>query len=147
MHTTDNIFPVLPIKHLVKQDGEQTTPHKMETYTKPSVSKPRVLFCPCVVIKSTAHVETKALNIRHQSIKGFGGIFVGIPQHQKDYIIYVDSTQKIVSSHDIVFDKTFSSELSYISCPYSEALATKLAVLYIPYATSSHEQTCNICTF
>ena len=29
MYTTDYIFPVLPIKHLVNQDGEPTTPHKL----------------------------------------------------------------------------------------------------------------------
>ena len=33
---------------------------------------------------ATAHVETKTLNMRHQAQKGFRGIFVGIPQHQKD---------------------------------------------------------------
>ena len=37
MHTTDNIFPVLPIKHLVNQDGEPTTPHKLKIGPKPSV--------------------------------------------------------------------------------------------------------------
>ena len=43
----------------------------------------RSLFCPCVVRKATAHVETKTLNMRHQAQKGFRGISVGIPQHQK----------------------------------------------------------------
>ena len=49
MCTTDHIFPVIPIKHLVNQDGKPTTPHKMATVTKPSVSNLRVLFCICVV--------------------------------------------------------------------------------------------------
>ena len=43
--------------------------------------------------------------------------------------------------------KTFSSAIAYTSRPYSESLATRRAVLYIPYATSSHEQTGNIITF
>ena len=34
MYTTDNIFPVIPIKHLVIQDGEPTTPNKLETVTE-----------------------------------------------------------------------------------------------------------------
>ena len=34
-----------------------------------------------------------------------------------------------------------------MSCPYSEALAMRPAVSYIPYATSYHEQTGNIITF
>ena len=37
MYTTDNIFPVLPIKDLIKEDGDATTPHKLATGTKPSV--------------------------------------------------------------------------------------------------------------
>ena len=37
MYTTQNIFTVLPIKHLIKHDGEPTTLQKLETGTKPSV--------------------------------------------------------------------------------------------------------------
>ena len=33
MYITDNIFTVLPIKHLVNQEGELTTPHKLTTVT------------------------------------------------------------------------------------------------------------------
>ena len=83
MYKTDHIFPVLPIKDLINKDGDSTTPHKLATGTKPSVSHLCVLVCPCVVQKATAHVETKTLNMRHQAQKGFCGIFVGIPEHQK----------------------------------------------------------------
>ena len=83
MYTTDQIFPVLPIKDLINKDGDPTTPHKLATGTKPSVSHLRVLFCPCVVQKSTARVERKTLNMRHQAQKHFRGIFVVISQHQK----------------------------------------------------------------
>ena len=58
-------------------------PHKIATGIKPLVSHLRVLFYPCVVQKDTAHVETKTLNMRHQAQKGFRGIFVEIPEHQK----------------------------------------------------------------
>ena len=125
MYTTHHIFPVLPINHFINQDGEPTTPQKMSTGTKYSVSNKLVLFCPCVVQKLSAHVDVKVLNMRHQSQKGFWGIFVGIPQHQKVYLIYIHSTQKIVSSHDVVFDETFSIALSYTSHPCSEAIATR----------------------
>ena len=80
---TDHIFPVLPIKYLINEDGDSTTPHKLETGRKPTVLYLRVLFCPCVVWKSTTHVGTMVLNMRHQAQKGFDGICVGIPQHQK----------------------------------------------------------------
>ena len=82
--------------------------------TKPSLSNLCVLFCPCVVQKETVHVDTKALDMRHQSQIFFRSIFVGIPQHQKWYLVYVPSKQKIVSSHCILFDKTFSSTLAYM---------------------------------
>ena len=100
----------------------------------------RVLFCPCVVRKATAHVETKTLNMRHQAQKGFCGIFVVIPQHQKGYLVYVHSTRKVISSYDVVFDERFSSALSYTSRPYSEAMAMRPTVTYTLYATSSKEQ-------
>ena len=45
MYTTDNIFPVLPIKDLLNDDGYPKTPHKLATGTKPSVSNLRVLLC------------------------------------------------------------------------------------------------------
>ena len=105
----------------------------METGTKNSVSKPCVLFCPCVVQKATAHFDTKALNMCRQSQKGFCGILVGIPQHQKGYLIYVHRTQTIVSSHAVVFDEIFYSALAYKPPQYSEALAVQPSVSYIPH--------------
>ena len=47
MYTTDHIFPVLLIKDLINEDGNPTTPHKLSTGTKPSVSHLCLLFCPC----------------------------------------------------------------------------------------------------
>ena len=79
MYTTDHIFLVLPIKYLINKDSDPTTPFKLATGIKPSVSHLRVLFCQCVVRKATAHVGTKTLNMRHLAQKGFRGIFVGIP--------------------------------------------------------------------
>ena len=83
MYTTYQIFPVLPIRDLINEYGDPKTPHKLATGTKPSVSHLRVLFCSCVVQKATAHIETNTLNMRHQAQKGFRGVFVGIPEHQK----------------------------------------------------------------
>ena len=147
MYMTDHIFPVLPIKDLINEDGDPTTPHKLATGKKPSVSHLGVLFCPCVVRKATAHVDTKTLNMRHQAQKGFHGIFVGIPEYQKVYLVYVTSTIKVISSYDVVFDESFSSALSYTSRTYSEAMEMRPAVTYTPYGTSSKEQTGNIITF
>ena len=83
----------------------------------------------------------------NQSQNGFWGIFVGIMQHRKGCLIYVPSTRKIFSLHDVVFDEIFSSALAYTPHPYSQALATRPEVSYIQYAKSSHEKTGNIITF
>ena len=73
----------------------------------------------------------------HQVQKGFRGIFIGIPDHQKGYLVYVPSTRKIISSYDVIFDESFSSALAYTSRPYSEAMAMRPAVTYTLCATSS----------
>ena len=39
--------------------------------------------------------------------------------------MYVPSTNKIISSYDVVFDESFSSVLAYMSRPYSEAMAMR----------------------
>ena len=64
-------------------------PKKLATGTKPSVSNICALFILCVVLKATAHIDGKALNMRHQSQKGFRGIFFLIPQHPKWYLVYI----------------------------------------------------------
>ena len=66
---------------------------------------------------------------------------------QKGGLVYVPSTHKTVSSHDILFDKTFSSALEYTTRTYSDAIIIRPEVSYIPYDTSSHEQTGDIITF
>ena len=85
--------------------------------------------------------------MRHQSQKHFWGIFVGISQHQKGYLIYVPSTCKIVSSNEVAFDEFVFSALSYTSRTHSEALIMRSEVSDILYAASSHEKTGNIITF
>ena len=61
--------------------------------------------------------------------------------------MYVPSTRKVISSYDVVFDKSFSSALSYMSRSYLEAMAMRPAVTYTSYATSLKEQTGDVITF
>ena len=42
MYTADNIFPVLPIKDMINEDGNTNTAFKLATGTKPPVSHLRV---------------------------------------------------------------------------------------------------------
>ena len=106
-----------------------------------------MLFCPYVVRRATTHVGTKSLNMSHQAQKGFRGIIVGIPQHQKGYLVYVPSTRKIISSYDVVFDESFSSVLAYPPQHYSEAIVMPLVVKYLSCATSYGGETGDIITF
>ena len=85
--------------------------------------------------------------MHHQAQKVFCGIFFGIPQHQKDYLVYVPSKRKIISSYDVFFDESLSSALAYTSQPYSEEMVMRPAVTYTPCARSSREQTDYIITF
>ena len=71
MYTTDHIFPVLLIKDMTNEDGKPIMPFKLAAGTKPPLSHLCVLFFTCVLRKATAHVDKKALNMRHQAKKGF----------------------------------------------------------------------------
>ena len=44
MYTTYHIFLIIPIKDLINEDGDPTTPHKLATGKKPKVSHLRLLF-------------------------------------------------------------------------------------------------------
>ena len=99
-----------------------------------------VIF-PGVVRKATAHVDKSGKYASQNSI------FVGIPQHQKGYLVYVPSTRKIIFSYDVVFYESFSSLLEYTSQHYSEVMDMRPAVTYTPYATYLKEQTDDIIMF
>ena len=84
----------------MNEDGDPTILFKLATGTKPLVLHLCVLIFTCVVHKATAYFDKKVINMCHQAQKGFCGIFVVIPQHQKVYLVYVPSTRKIISSYD-----------------------------------------------
>ena len=58
MYTTDHIFPVTPIKDLINEYGDPTTPFKLATGTKPSVSNLRLLFFH-LLYRKILHTLTK----------------------------------------------------------------------------------------
>ena len=146
IYTIDHIFSVIPIKHLVNQDGEPTKPQILATGTKHSVSDLNVLFFPCVLEKATAHVDTKAL-IMHHYKEVIVASSVESHNTRKGYLIYVPITRKYFL-HMTLYSTTQSS--STLACTWhtcSEVLAMQPSVSYIPYATSSHEQNVNIINF
>ena len=52
--------------------------------------------------------------------------------------MYILSTRKIISSYDVVFDESVSSELKITSQSYSKSIDVRVSVTYTPYATSSN---------
>ena len=85
IYMADHIFPVLPIKDLINEDGEPTTPFILATSTKHSILNLPVLFCPCVVQKATAYVGTKSLNMRHQAQIFFAVSLLKLHSIKKEY--------------------------------------------------------------
>ena len=72
---------------------------------------------------------------------------LGFQSIKQGYLVYVSSTRKLIFSYNVVFDESFSSALVYMSRPYSEAMAMRLALTYTPYATSLKEQTGDVIAF
>ena len=130
------IFPALPLRDLVNEKGAQATPTELMTLRKARVSKIRTLFCPCIVKKHTAQYQQQNLNMRHQLQKGFRGIFIGFPDVQAGYEVYVPRTRSIVSSADVIFEESFSSAIAYRMKPYHEALSLRPGVMCTPHVTS-----------
>ena len=79
--------------------------------------------------------------------KGFSHYICWNSTESKGYLVYVPHTRKIISSYDVVFDEKQSSTLAYTPRPYSETMAMRPSVSYIPCNTSSKEQTGDIITF
>ena len=69
IYTTDHIFLVLPIKYLINKDGDLTTPYKLATGTKPSVSHLRMFIH--VLSGKLLHTLGKGVKYASPSTKGF----------------------------------------------------------------------------
>ena len=61
--------------------------------------------------------------------------------------MYVSSTRKIISSHDVDFYESFSITLAYKSQPFAEGMDMRPAMSNIPCATSSKKKTGDIIAF
>ena len=83
MYAAHHVFPVLPIKDLVNEQGEPCTPFELMHGENPPVRQLRTLFCPVIVKKHTAMKDKKVVNMRNQAQKGYRGVFVGMPENQE----------------------------------------------------------------
>ena len=126
---------LLPIKDLINKDGEPTTSFKLVTGMKHSILHLRVLFCPCVVWKPTAHVGTKSLNMSHQAQKCFAVSSLELYSIKKGILFMYHTNRRLYLRTN--FYEIFSSELIYTLQPYAEAVGMQPAVSYITYDTYS----------
>ena len=102
--TSHHICTVLPIKHLINQEGEPITLHKLANGTKYSVSNIRVLVCPCVV-KKRLHTLTE----RRQTC---------VINHKRVFAIYLlefHNTKKGTSSTYLVHKNIFRHMTVYLT--------------------------------
>ena len=146
IYTEEYIFPVLPIKYLINKDGNPTTPFKLATGMKTSISHVHVLFFPCVICKATAHVGKNPLNMRYQSKKVFSWYLHRNSTASKRVSFYEPHKCMIVSLY-VVFDESFSSALSYTSQQYSGETDMQPGLSYIPFAIYSKGKNGDIIMF
>ncbi len=126
------VFNCLPVKTLSDSSGTPTTPYYLFYGRKPSISKFRVLFSPCIFkayqrtesfwsIDANKQKYKRILDSKTCPQRGICGIFVGFPPRQSGYLIFIPQTRTFVISADVVFDETFSSTLSLPFAPYRNA--------------------------
>ena len=83
--------------------------HSIQTcdrYKTLSITFTPVIFYMCCT-ESYCTRWQKGIKFLSPRAKGFYGIFVGIRQHQKGYLVYVSGTRKILSSYDFFLIQYF----------------------------------------
>ena len=115
LYTTDHISTVLQIKYMINKDGKLTTPFKHATGTNLQYHIYACYFFHVLYV-NLLHTLTKVVKYTSPSAKGFFSIFVWIPQNQKEYLEYVLSTRKIISSYDFfIIMKVFLVRNIYVT--------------------------------
>jgi hypothetical protein len=77
---------------------------------------PAYVHLECVVdITKEYTITTTTGNVNTNTIihRGVGGIFIGVPQDQLCWLIYLPGSHRVAVSNDVTFDENFESALSY----------------------------------
>ena len=109
---------VLPAKGLVDENGHPTTTYAVLHGKRPRIGRFKVFGCPCVFKRYTPQADGKLTTDFKQLNQGSRGIFVGFPEDQAGWLIFVP--EKINNSHlvvsmDVAFDQHFISGVSGLS--------------------------------
>ena len=99
------IFNILPIKGLLNAEGMPSTPTELFTSLKQLIANLRVFGCPVVVKKCEPCLDCKVA--KKVSERGLRAIFIGLPENQKGYLVYVPSTRAIMVSGDAISTNYF----------------------------------------
>ena len=106
------ILRVLPGKGLMDVDGNPTTTYAILHGKKPRIGRFKVFGCPCVFKKYAPMYEGKSSTKFTQLQRGCRGIFVGFPEDQAGWLIYIPEKLEgasLVISSDVTFDQFFVS--------------------------------------
>ena len=121
IYTVNHIFLILPIKDPINKDDKPTTPFKLVTGKKPSITFTRVILSICCT-KSYCTCWDKGIKYTSSRVKWFPRYLRWNSTTSKRYLVYVPHRWNIISPYNVVFDEIFSSVLEYMSQPYTEAM-------------------------
>jgi transposase InsO family protein len=124
------VFNVLPVKGVYTKDGVIGTPYELCRGHKPAILEFKVFGCPCVAKKYLAAIDGSTQS--KQTERGIRGVFIGFPENQKGYLLYVPSTRSICVSGDVFFDENFSSAIARTWQQFHDGLALIPKKSYIP---------------
>ena len=109
------LLRVLPAKNLNDIDGNPTTTYAILHKKKPRIGRFKVFGCPCVFKRYAPQSEGVKTTDFKQLQRGCRGTFVGFPNDQAGWLIYVPekiSGSHLVVSMDVSFDQYFVSGIN-----------------------------------
>jgi len=131
-----HIFNILPVKGLFL-GNHVSTPYELFQGIKLSISHFHVFRCPITARKWTAGNSSTSKQTKH----GIRGIFFGLDQNQKGYILYAPASRRLCISANITFDEQFNSTIAHTWQLQHDSLALCPVSSDIPLATTTIEHT------
>ena len=122
------LMRVLPAKGLYDKNNEPTTTYAILHGKKPRIGRFKVFGCPCVFKRYAPMYDGETSTKFTQLQRGCRGIFVGFPETQAGWLIYIhdklDNVNLVVSS-DVVFDQHFVSSADGIDQEFKHSQKSK----------------------
>ena len=119
---TTVLHNVLPVKGVMKPNGDIVTPYKLFLGTKPKTKNLRVFGCPAVQKRySACEKNTNSQQLSRWNLqKGIRCIFIGLPDNRAGWLFYSSNTRLSTAlSYDAVFDESFSTPIALSLPPFT----------------------------